>query len=513
MRPRLLAALAALNLAACVTEDVAPPGRTWELTTDQPLVSVADPPLALPPGPSGNAAATNGAAPNGAGPNGAQDAGPPPATQPESAPQDAPPAASDDLLNLLHPATLDTTPDYLSGESPTPFHRLGRNVIRGIDGSWSKMYSLKKERTNGIIALLQHSVPNFPTAPSTPSPADAPPSEVMKYSVQADFFQDSTFSGQADKLGVLLPLPKLAVSDLLVITAPPEVLLFVDQLMDKLLGDLPQIELQVRVVEVNLDDLIEWDSKVGVQNLENPDLPFNSATNPPAGNFGAGFPILDNNGTPTGYGAAFGSFAPPGNITGFLLSLQGVHNGWQVDSLLSFLQTIGASELIISPTVTVLNGHRAIINTGSKVPVFSATGLGTNAQVTTTFQDTGVKVEMIPFIVSDDIIRIDVSVDVSAVTSEVPFVLSGIEVSTPVISTRDTGTTVHVHSGQVFAVGGLRSRETIETITKVPLLGDIPILGWLFKSRASRVRNSEILFFVTPTIRIPSESLIAPLGP
>jgi type II secretory pathway component GspD/PulD (secretin) len=195
------------------------------------------------------------------------------------------------------------------------------------------------------------------------------------------------------------------------------------------------------------------------------------------------------------------------------MSLQGVHNGYQVDALLSFLQTIGASELISTPTVTVLNGHRAIINTGSKVPVFSATGLGSNAQVTTTFQDTGVKVELIPFIVSGDVIRIDLSVDVSAVTGEVPFVLSGTEVSTPIISTRDAGTTVHVHSGQVFAVGGLRSRETIETITKVPLLGDIPILGWLFKSRASRVRNSEILFFVTPTIRIPSESLIAPLGP
>ena len=72
---------------------------------------------------------------------------------------------------------------------------------------------------------------------------------------------------------------------------------------------------------------------------------------------------------------------------------------------------------------------------------------------------------------------------------------------------------MHVHSGQVFAVGGLRSRESIEQITKVPLLGDIPLLGWLFKSLSSRIRNTEILFFITPTIHIPSESLVAPLGP
>jgi type II secretory pathway component GspD/PulD (secretin) len=191
---------------------------------------------------------------------------------------------------------------------------------------------------------------------------------------------------------------------------------------------------------------------------------------------------------------------PPKDITGFLLSLQGVHNGWQVDSLLSFLQTIGASELISTPTVTVLNGHRAVINTGSKVPVFSATGLGSNAQVTTTFQDTGVKVEMIPFIVSDDVIRIDLSVDVSAVTGEVPFVLSGVEVETPVISTR----TRHdgARRGQVRG-GRLRGRGTIETITKVPVLGDIP--PWAGSSRAAPAAcgTRRSCSSSTPTIRIP----------
>ena len=161
----------------------------------------------------------------------------------------------------------------------------------------------------------------------------------------------------------------------------------------------------------------------------------------------------------------------------------------------------------------MLNGHRALINTGRKVPVFSATGIGTNAQISVTFENTGVNVELIPFIVNEDVIRVDVSVDVSAVTAEVPLVLVDTQVLTPVISTRKAGTTVHVHSGQVFALGGLRSRESIETISKVPVLGDIPILGWLFKSRSSRLRNTEIVFFITPSIRIPSESLVAPLGP
>jgi len=490
MRFPMPAVLALVLLPACVTEQVSPPPPVWEFSADQPVVAVAgEPPAALPP---------------------AQDV----PVGPDG--QEAPQGPTPDLLHLLQPATEEAQePDYLAEAPPTPFHRLGRNVIRGVDGSWSKMYMIKSERAAGVLAVLQASVPGFPAAANTPSPPEGLPTEIIKYVHREAFYKDSTFTannGAGSKLGILESLPNLNVADLLVITAPPEVLLFVDQLLDKLLADLPQVELQVRLVEVNLDDLLDWDAKVAANHLENPGQPFDPVSNPINGNFGAGFPIEDN-GAPSGYGAAFGSFVPPTSITGFLLSLQGVHNGVQVDALLSFLQTIGASEIISTPTVTVLNGHRAVINTGSKVPVFSATGLGSNAQVTTTFEDTGVRVELIPFIVADDVVRIDLSVDVSAVTGEVPFVLSGVEVSTPVISTRDAGTTVHVHSGQVFAVGGLRSRESIESITKVPILGDIPVLGWLFKSRSSRVRNSEILFFITPTIRIPSESLVAPLGP
>jgi len=471
-RPSRLAALAvALAAVGCVSERLGTPAQGWTLSADQPVVAVPGGPV------------------------------PPPQQAPTVPPPDA-----ESLLELLRStgaAALE--PDPLAEQPPSPFHRLGRNVIRGLDNSWSKIYTLKRERTPGIVAMLASQVPDFPLEPNVVSPPDAPPGRQMRYVIHENFYQDET-----GKLGMRDALIDKKVADLLVITAPPETLLFIDQFLERVLADLPQIELQVRVVEINLDDLLDWDTKLGVSKLVNPDLPFDSATNPAAGQFGGGFPILDGNAA-TGYGASFGSFQPTGSISGFLLSLQGVHDNWRVDSLLSLLQSIGASELISSPTVTVLNGHRAIINTGSKVPVFSATGLGNNAQISTKFEDTGVRVEIIPFIVGEDVIRIDLSVDVSAVTGEVPFNLGGTEVSTPVISTRDTGTTVHVHSGQVFAVGGLRSRESIETISKVPFLGDIPLLGWLFKSRSSRQRNTEILFFITPRIRIPSETLVAPL--
>ncbi|HZM00900.1 MAG TPA: type II and III secretion system protein [Planctomycetota bacterium] len=492
MTGRLLPLLAALAAAACVTEPVADAERDWTLTAEEPTVVAvggeADP---------AQAAAQLAAA---------------------RAPQSGAEPAQDqaDLLSLIEPARPeDVDADYLQ-EEPSPFHRLGRNVIRGIDGSWSKLYTLKPDRSVGVLQILQTNVPGFPPpdlAPALDDPSkqlvlnQGSSEEGIRWVLHPDFYTDST-----GELGERAALVNPQIADLLVVTAPAATLLFIDQLLDRLLADLPQIEIQVRIVEVNLDDVIEWDAKVAAYELENSGAPFDPDTNPPDGNFGSGFPILED-GDPTGAGMAFGSFQQPEDISGFLMSLQGVYNDLNVKAILSLLQTIGASELISSPTVTVLNGHRAMINTGRRVPVYEATGLGSNSQVTTKYEDTGVRVEIIPFIVGEDVIRIDLSVAVSAVTGEEPFNLAGVEVNTPIISTRDTGTTVHVHSGQVLAVGGLRSRDSIETITKVPVLGDIPILGWLFKSRSSRMRNSEIVFFITPTIRIPSETLVAPPPP
>ncbi len=465
--------LVGAGLAGCVSEDVQPDTSGWSID----------------PGAGGGLVVAGGA----------QDA-PPEIPEPTA-------AERDELLALIKPASeKDLEPDFLSDQPPSPFHRLGRNVIRGLDGSWSRIYSLKTERSDGVLQVLQATVPGFPAEPNVAFPPDGLPTQITKWVLHKDFFQDTM-----GKLGAREPLPNPKISDMLVVTAPPETLLFIDQLLDKLLADLPQIEMQVRVVEINLDDLLQWDTKIGAAKLEQSGQPFDATTNPVDGHFGGGFPIQDG-GEDTGFGLGFGSFIPPTNLTGFLLSLQGVIDGVQVDALLSLLQTIGASELILSPTITVLNGHRALINTGRKVPIFAATGLGNSSQVTVQYENTGVKVELVPFIVNEDVIRVDISVNVSAVTGEVPSVLAGEVVFNPVISTRDAGTTVHVHSGQVFALGGLRSRESIETITKVPVLGDIPVLGWLFKSRSSRLRNTEIVFFITPTIRIPSETLVAPLG-
>ena len=479
----LLAALLALLGAACVSEEIGPAKPDWEFDGDAPGVFM---------GPGSEATAE-------------AEAATPAVTLADLL--TTPIEDGESLLGLLEPATQDDLGelDFLQTAAPSPFHRLGRNVVRGIDGSWSKVYTLRAASGAKVVKLLQTSVPDFPLAEGEIGGLSEDPRYAIRYVLHPEFYRDDT-----EGFGIRTAVSGGKVGDVLVVTAPPDTLLFIDELLHRVLADVPQIEIEVRVVEINLDDLLDWDVRMLATRLEDPGAPFDATTNPPSGNFGAGLPIQEGS-DPTGAGLGFGSFPQPTDVTGFLLSLQGVHNDLRVDTLLSFLQTIGASQLISSPTVTVLNGHRARLNTGDRVPVFQASGLGTNAQVTTVFQDTGVTVELVPFIVGEDVIRIDVSVDVSAVTGEEPFVVAGVEVTSPIISQREAGTTVHVHSGQVFSLGGLRQSRDIETVTKVPLLGDIPVIGWLFKSRSSRKANTEIVFFITPRIKIPSETLLEPL--
>jgi general secretion pathway protein D len=471
-----LAVVTLLGLPACVTEEVKSQPDRWELVGD---------PIPVTLGSNGSLA-------------GLQDA-------PDPIAADNP----DDLLGLLtvpaSPADLD--PDFLADQPPSPFHRLGPNVIRGVDGSWTKMFTLHAGRGEQVIEVLRAYVPDFPAEPGVPNDPLLPPTQSIRYVLHAGFIRDEL----QESFGLREPLTDPSIADVLHVTAPPDTLLFITELLHKLLADLPQVELQVRVVEVNLDDLVDWDAKVVARSLSDPDLPYDAVTNPTSGNFGAGVPILDPT-EPSGIGTGFNSFASAVTLNGFLLSLQGVHNNLRVDGVISLLQTIGAGELISSPTVTVLNGHRAALTTGDKVPVFTASGNANQPNVSTSFEPTGVTIDMVPFILSENLVRLDVSIDVSAQTGSVPFVISGVEVESPIISQRAAGTTVHVYSGQVLVVGGLRQSTQIETITKVPLFGDIPIIGWLFKSRSTRKKNTEILMMVTPTIKIPSETLRNPLG-
>jgi len=146
----------------------------------------------------------------------------------------------------------------------------------------------------------------------------------------------------------------------------------------------------------------------------------------------------------------------------------------------------------------VRNGGVAAISTLTQVPFPKAkiSQLGTEVATDIEFKPVGVKMNIIPMIAGTDSVILQVYADVSAVTG----FADTQPVSTPITSTRTAITTVYLRDGYTLVIGGLKSQTKFETETKVPLLGDIPILGFLFRSTSTSHNETTLEFHITPRI-------------
>ncbi|HRO67718.1 MAG TPA: type II and III secretion system protein, partial [Pseudobdellovibrionaceae bacterium] len=129
------------------------------------------------------------------------------------------------------------------------------------------------------------------------------------------------------------------------------------------------------------------------------------------------------------------------------------------------------------------------------------TSQGTNNVATTqpTWEDATIKLEIKPFISpKSDSIRMEVKQSVKQPTQGVG--PAALQAQTLTLATRQINTNIVVHNGDTAILGGLMKDQNTEEISKVPLLGDLPIIGWLFKSRASQVNKVNLVAFLTPKI-------------
>jgi len=119
-----------------------------------------------------------------------------------------------------------------------------------------------------------------------------------------------------------------------------------------------------------------------------------------------------------------------------------------------------------------------------------------------TFKDVGVQLDVTPHICRDGMVRLDISPEFSVVTEQVQVEGSGIEKSLapPVVDKRFAQTIALVNDGQTVVLGGLRKLETRTTVKKVPILGDLPMLGGLFRSETDSEEINELVVFITTTI-------------
>jgi len=165
-----------------------------------------------------------------------------------------------------------------------------------------------------------------------------------------------------------------------------------------------------------------------------------------------------------------------------------------LDLELSALETEDRGEVISSPRVITANQTQATIKQGVQIPYEQATSSGaTSIQ----FKDAVLALQVTPLITPDDRVDLTLKVDQDAIGQEVSTSLGG---SVPSIDTRSVETRVLVSNGQTVVLGGIYEQVRRTSRSKVPVLGDIPGLGALFRNKAVQDDKAELLIFVTPTI-------------
>lgn len=180
--------------------------------------------------------------------------------------------------------------------------------------------------------------------------------------------------------------------------------------------------------------------------------------------------------------------------------------GWLKDSLdidvvIKAQQNLISAKLLANPRILVLDNETANIGITTQIPYqeLSETSGGGNIG-TTSFKDVGVKLKVTPHMTRADKIRMVVEPEFSVQTGNVTFATGNLTYPQPIVATRTAKTTLLVDSGQTVVLGGLRKKDVNKTINKVPLLGDIPLICYLFRFEGEDTVNSEMLVFITPRI-------------
>jgi pilus assembly protein CpaC len=163
------------------------------------------------------------------------------------------------------------------------------------------------------------------------------------------------------------------------------------------------------------------------------------------------------------------------------------------------LSSKGLFQSLAEPNLIALNGKEASFLAGGEYPYpVVQPGSGGGSSVTIQFKEFGVRLHFTPTVLGGDLINLKVRPEVSSLDFSNAITLDGFRV--PALATRRTETEVELQNGQTFAIAGLMNNTVNSTMQKIPGIGDIPIIGHLFRSRAYQKNQTELVVIITPTI-------------
>jgi pilus assembly protein CpaC len=237
-----------------------------------------------------------------------------------------------------------------------------------------------------------------------------------------------------------------------------------------------QVLLQVRIAEVSRSAIREFSSQLRAQNL--------------GGLEGSGDWSIET-------------------VSDGLVRLLLLDPGASIEGIFRALRTTGEVRTLAEPNLIAREGTEAFFLAGGEFPFPVVQGGAQAGAVTIQWREFGVRLGFMPLITDAGSIRLRVAPEVSSLDFSTGLTVGGVTV--PALLTRRAETEVELRDGQTFAIAGLLDNNTLESVTRIPVLGDLPILGPLFRSRLRREERTELLVLVTPRLVAPLD--VAPAVP
>jgi pilus assembly protein CpaC len=305
-------------------------------------------------------------------------------------------------------------------------------------------------------------------------------------------------------------------------------------------ANIQQVMLEVKFAEVDRSKSRDWQAALGLVN-QGRDLRIGAGVNEISGRFVTGFEtktIVNPDGSTSiietaikeilPFSASGGGIGDPGIDAGsMLLNFAGnaaniFVNIDNVTAALTLLENEGLARVLAEPRLVTLSGQEASFLAGGEfpIPVLQSTG-GVSNGITIEYKEFGVGLRFTPVVMSNGTISLRVAPSVSdiAASSTIPTGIVGADFIVPSLTTRKLDTTVQLKDGQTLALAGLLSDSLREQVDKIPGLGNLPIIGALFRSSGYLHQKTDLLIAVTPhlvkpvkegTLSFPGENLVPP---
>ncbi len=170
-------------------------------------------------------------------------------------------------------------------------------------------------------------------------------------------------------------------------------------------------------------------------------------------------------------------------------------------SVLRALEEKNLLSILAKPNLTAISGAEASFLAGGEFPIPIVSGAAGMQTVTIQFKEFGVRLRFLPRIIDSTRINLKIAAEVSNLDFDNGIILSGFRI--PALSTRKAETTVELEQGRHLVIGGMLSREMSKTVSQIPLVGSIPVLGKLFQSTRYLQKETDLLILVSPEIVHP----------